>query len=69
MSQKSRILRYVEIHGSITGLEALENLGIMRLPARILEIKEEGEHSVTKIMEDGQNRWGDKTRYARYFIE
>lgn len=69
MSQKGRIIRYCEVHGSITGLEAVENLGIMRLPARIMEIKEDGEHKVTTIWEDGVNRWGDKTRYARYFID
>lgn len=69
MSQTSRIILYCERFGSITSKEAMDDLGIMRLSARIMEIKEDGHHTVTKIMEDGENRWGDKTRYARYFID
>lgn len=69
MSQAKRIIAYIERHGSITSKEAMDDLGIMRLSARMLEIGTDGEHTVSKIMEDGENRWGDKTRYARYFID
>ena len=65
MTQKERIRKYLDDFGSITKLEAMRDLGIMRLEARIWEMVRAGEPIITD-WETGQNRYGDKTRYARY---
>jgi len=64
-TQNSKILRYLEEHGSITPWEAQTRLRIMRLAARIKEIEGGG----TKI----QHEWvrerdedGEIVRYMRY---
>ena len=54
--------------GSITQAEAIEAFGCYRLGARIADLKERGV-AVGRIMEEGQNRFGERTRYARYFIQ
>ena len=54
-------------NGSITCADAVYYLGIMRLPARIADLKEEG-HIINRKMELGTNRFGEPTRYARYSL-
>ena len=68
MSQVDRVMEYMERRGSITQAEAIEAFGCYRLGARIADLKERGV-AVGRIMEEGQNRFGERTRYARYFIQ
>ena len=42
MNQRERVLDYMERHGSITSLEAVNDLGVMELPRRICDLKERG---------------------------
>ena len=65
MTQKERIRKYLDDFGSITPLEALRDLGIMRLGARIWEMIREGENIIRET-ERGVNRYGQATRYAKY---
>jgi len=65
MSQKDRIRKYLDDFGSITPLEAMRDLGIMRLGARIWEMIREGDRIIRET-ECGTNRYGQTTRYARY---
>jgi len=65
LPQKDRIMKYLKDFGSITPLEALRDLGIMRLGARIWELIREG-WEIIRDMESGENRYGQTTRYARY---
>lgn len=67
MSQVERVQDYMEQHGSITQAEAIDALGCYRLGARIADLKERGV-AVGRIMEEGQNRFGERTRFARYFL-
>lgn len=67
MTQRERIATYMMEHGSITAKEAMEELGVMRLSAQIFDMKELGMNIKTS-MEQSVNRFGDKVRYARYFI-
>ena len=62
--QKQKVLEYMETHGSIDGWTAVTELHIMRLPARISELKDDGVpiKKVMKASEDGS------TRYAVYSI-
>lgn len=68
MAAKERIMAYLREHGSITQAEATAELGCSRLGARILDLKRAG-HDIRKSMETGINRFGETTRYARYFLK
>lgn len=65
VSQKSMVLDYMEEFGSITPIDAFRDLGITRLSAIAFNLKEEG-HDIDKVIETGKNRFGNRTRYARY---
>ena len=63
--QCERILRYLDEHGSITQMEATAELGIIRLPSRIHELRRDG-YDIPKEFESGKNRYGETVHYARY---
>ena len=64
-SQKNMVLDYIREFGSITPLDAFRDLGITRLAAIVFRLKDEG-HDIDKTIEIGKNRFGNRTRYARY---
>lgn len=68
MSHSEMILRHMERFGSITALEAMQEYGIMRLGARIWDLRHEG-HDIASEFVTGKNRYGETTRYARYTLE
>ena len=68
MTQNEKILDYMERNGSITPLEAMNELGIMRLGARIFDLKEQGVGIITERVK-GENRHGEATTFARYRLE
>lgn len=49
MSQNEMVLLYMEKNGSIDPLRAFTDLGIMRLAARISDLKRSGHNIVTEI--------------------
>ena len=65
MTQCEKVLRHLRDQGSITQLEALQEYGIMRLGARIWDLRRRG-HDIAAETVTGQNRYGEATRYARY---
>lgn len=65
MTQKQMVINYIDDFGSITQLQALADLGIMRLASRISDLKEDG-FKIVKTMEKTKNRYGKTVRYARY---
>lgn len=67
MSQCNRVLQHLQIHGSITPLEAMQEYGIMRLGARIYDLKKMG-YSINSSRETGENRYGESISYARYSL-
>ena len=67
MKQQERILDYMIKHGGITAAEAFNNLGVMRLSARIKDLKTDGHQIITQRVE-GVNRYGEKTHYTRYKV-
>ena len=68
MKQVDRLHNYLKEFGSITQLQAIRDLGIMRLSARIAELKKAGT-SVTTNMKPVKNRWGETTHIAEYMLE
>lgn len=47
MKQNEKILAYMQSHGSITTLDAIIDIGVTRLAARIYDLKKEG-HNIEK---------------------
>lgn len=68
MTQCERVLDYMQRFGSITSAEAVMDLGVYRLAARISDLRGEG-HKISDRMESGKNRFGEKTSYKRYSLE
>lgn len=68
ITQKELILEYLEQFGSITHLEAMRDLGVMRLSARIADLKADG-YSFTTDMVAVPNRYGRKSHVARDKLE
>lgn len=62
MTQSDDILAYLRRNGSISPLEALNDLGVFRLAARVRELRLDG----YLIVNEGERRNGKS--YARYVL-
>lgn len=67
-SQKERLIDYLLEEKSISQLEALRELGIMRLASRITDLKRDG-WSIRSETETVKNRYGEPCRIKRYHLE
>jgi len=65
MTQATRILTYIDTHGSITPMEAFMELGVTKLATRISELRRDGVKITGKYV-SGTNRFGDKVQYMEY---
>ena len=66
-TQCDRVLRHLKDFGTLSTLEAMRDYGIMRLGARISELRSEG-YDINTEMESGFNRYGEKTHWAKYSL-
>ena len=66
-SQCERIIDYINEFGSITTLDAFNDLGCTRLASRINDLKKQG-YKFNKKSEKGKNRFGETTHYIRYSL-
>lgn len=68
MTQCEMIVKYCKDFGSITTMEAFQELGITRLASRICDLKKQGyffeDEFVTK-----KNRYGDKVSFKKYRLK
>lgn len=67
IKQTRRIVKYIDDFGSITTLEAMRDIGVTNLHARLYDLKKEG-YVITGTPEQSKNRYGDKVHYKRYRI-
>lgn len=65
--QSARVLGYMQEFGSITSLQAFQDLGVTRLAAVIFNLKKAGV-PIVKAMQVSINRWGEEVHFAKYFI-
>jgi hypothetical protein len=65
MSQKERIIEYINKFGSITSLQAYMDLGISQLGARIDGLERDG-YSFDKEWQEGKNRFGEPIKFKKY---
>ena len=68
MTQNDKILRHMREIGVITPMEAMAQYGIMRLGARIWDLKKQG-YPIQTTLVNGKNRYGEPTRWASYRLE
>ena len=66
-NQRQRILDYINEFGSITALEAVRELGVLQLSARLVELEKDG-IVFNKVQESALNRFGERVYYTRYSI-
>lgn len=66
-TQAERVLEYIEEFGSITQLEALKDLGVMRLASRISDLKKQG-YPIKSDVETVKNRFGENCYIKRYSL-
>lgn len=67
VTQAQRVLQYMEDFGSITQLEALNDLGCMRLASRISDLKRLG-HPIQSETITVKNRYNEDCYIKRYSL-
>lgn len=67
-TQCNRIDWYIREYGSITQLEALRDLGVMRLASRISEMRKSGV-DIRDRWKDVKNRFGETCQVKEYYYE
>ena len=68
MTQSERILRHLRDVGEIDPMTAIRDYGIMRLGARIWDLKRDG-HPIETRIKTGKNRYGEDTHWAVYRLK
>lgn len=66
-TQNERIIDYINKFGSITQIQALADLGVMRLASRISDLKSLG-YPVESEMITVENRYGEECKVKRYTL-
>lgn len=67
MTQEDRLINYLYEHKTITALEAIEDLGILRLASRVSDLRKRG-YQINSKMIKVKNRFGETCRIAEYSI-
>lgn len=66
-TQNERILDYIAEFGSITQLDALRELGVMRLASRISDLRRQG-YNIISTTDSVKNRFGERCYIKRYML-
>lgn len=67
-SQNERIIDYMRKYGGITPLDAMRDLGVMRLASRISDMRRLG-YEVIDEWVSVENRWGEKVKVKSYRLD
>ena len=67
VKQTEKVLRYMQEFGSITSLQAMQDLGVMRLASRITDLKQSG-YDVQSRYIHSKNRYGEPVKYKEYYL-
>ena len=68
LTQSMKVLKYMMDFGSITPLDALKDLAVMRLGARIWDLEKQG-FEILHERQTAKNRYGENTTYCRYRLK
>jgi hypothetical protein len=66
-TQNDRVVQYMKDFGSITQMDAIRDLGVMRLASRISDLKRNGV-AIESSYEKVKNRYGEETQIKRYAL-
>ena len=66
-TQCSKVLDYMKTFGSITQLQALQDISCMRLASRISDLRQQG-YAIGRRMKTSKNRYGDDVYFAEYYL-
>ena len=66
-TQCDKVLEYMRRFGSITQLQALSDIGCMRLASRISDLRQQG-YAIGRRIKTGKNRYGDSVSFAEYYL-
>lgn len=67
MTQKERVIKYIQTFGSISPIEAFYNLGITKLATVVSNLKKDG-IKFYQAMEHSTNRFDEPVSYMRYWL-
>lgn len=67
MKQSERIINYINEFGSITPMQAFQDLGITKLATRVSEMKRDG-IEFDQEMVTSKNRYGEKVSFMKYSL-
>ena len=67
VKQTEKVLRYMKEFGSITSLQAMTDLGVMRLASRITDLKQSG-YDIKSRFIHSKNRYGEPIKFKEYYI-
>ena len=67
-TQCQQILEYMRQFGSITQMDALRDIGCMRLASRIADLRNRG-YAIGRRMKTSKNRYGKDVNFAEYYLE
>lgn len=68
LSQCEMIINYIKEFGSITTLQAFNDIGCTRLASRINDLKNQGYRFRDEFV-TSKNRYGYKVSYKKYYLE
>ena len=66
-NQCDKVLQYMRDFGSITQLQALQDIGCMRLASRISDLRYQG-YAIGRRMKTSKNRYGESVSFAAYYL-
>jgi hypothetical protein len=67
-TQCDKVLEYMRTFGSITQLQALSDIGCMRLASRISDLRQQGV-AIGRRIKTSKNRYGESVSFAEYYLE
>ena len=65
-NKTKRIIAYLQEHGSITPMDALQKFHVFRLASIIFNLREHHGYDIDTVMEEGKDAEGNRVEYARY---
>ena len=66
-TQCEKVLAYMRQFGSITQIQALQDIGCMRLASRISDLRQQGV-AIGRRIKTAKNRYGESVSFAEYYL-
>ena len=67
MNKTKAVLQWLQTGAGISSMEAIKQFGATRLSAIIFNLRSKG-YNIETVMVDGRDRFGNPTRFARYYL-